>query len=74
MLVVFQSLLVVLLVGQVNLGPVVVVEDALGSLVVRAVGVGKRLLQVLRLDEVLQDGKVVVCTYLLSLLMSAWWW
>jgi len=55
---VFQSLLEVLLLRQVNLG-LVVVENALGSLVVRAVGVGKCFLQVLRLAKVLQDGEVV---------------
>ena len=53
-----QSFLVVVLVRQVNLG-FVVVENALGSFVVRAVGVGERFLQVFRLAEVLQDGEAV---------------
>ena len=62
---VFQSLLEVLPVRQVSLS-FVVVEDALSSLVIRAIRVCERFLQVLRFAKVLQDGKAVELVFLVS--------
>ena len=62
---VFQSLLVVLFVRQVNLS-LALVEDALGCFVIRTVFVSEGLLQVLGLAEVLQDGEAMILAILVN--------
>ena len=64
-LLVFQRLPEVLPVGQVSFS-LVLVEDALGGLVVRAVLVRKRFLQVLGVAKVLNDGVAMELVFLVN--------